>query len=99
MLARAAFTDFKKRVDYSEYGGAPLLGVRGICIICHGRSNANAIKNAIRVAAEFSGGNVNQRIEDELRQWAAEHVAIVAGLSCLACAGLLSGAGYKVPTM
>jgi glycerol-3-phosphate acyltransferase PlsX len=75
LLARAAFTDFKKRVDYSEYGGAPLLGVRGICIICHGRSNANAIKNAIRVGAEFSGGKVNERIEDELRQWAAEHVA------------------------
>jgi glycerol-3-phosphate acyltransferase PlsX len=66
VLARAAFSDFKKRVDYSEYGGAPLLGVRGIAIICHGRSNANAIKNAIRVAAEFSSGNVNQRIEDEL---------------------------------
>lgn len=75
VLSRAAFQDFKKRVDYSEYGGAPLLGVRGICIICHGRSNANAIKNAIRVAAEFSSGKVNQRIEDELRQWAAEHVA------------------------
>jgi glycerol-3-phosphate acyltransferase PlsX len=74
-LSRSAYRDFKKRVDYSEYGGAPLLGVRGVCIICHGRSNANAIKNAIRVAAEFSSGNVNQRIEDELRQWAAEHVA------------------------
>ncbi|MGA1994882.1 MAG: phosphate--acyl-ACP acyltransferase, partial [Bryobacteraceae bacterium] len=46
--------------------GAPLLGVRGVCIICHGRSNSNAIKNAIRVAAEFSRGKVNQRIEDEL---------------------------------
>ncbi|MFN7997148.1 MAG: phosphate acyltransferase PlsX [Bryobacteraceae bacterium] len=75
VLSRAAFADFKKRVDYSEYGGAPLLGVRGICIICHGRSNPNAIKNAIRVACEFSGANVNQRIESELRQWAAEHVA------------------------
>jgi phosphate acyltransferase len=78
VLSRAAFADFKKRVDYSEYGGAPLLGVRGICIICHGRSNGNAIKNAIRVAAEFSCGDVNQRIEDELRQWAAEHVAFHA---------------------
>jgi glycerol-3-phosphate acyltransferase PlsX len=75
VLTRAAFTDFKKRVDYSEYGGAPLLGVRGVCIICHGRSNGTAIKNAIRVASEFSCGQVNQRIEDELRQWAAEHVA------------------------
>jgi glycerol-3-phosphate acyltransferase PlsX len=65
-LSKTAFSDFKKRLDYSEYGGAPLLGVRGVCIICHGRSNANAIKNAIRVAAEFAGGKVNQRIEEEL---------------------------------
>jgi glycerol-3-phosphate acyltransferase PlsX len=67
LLSRTAFTDFKKRVDYSEYGGAPLLGVKGVCIICHGRSNANAIKNAIRVAAEFSSENINGRIEDELQ--------------------------------
>jgi glycerol-3-phosphate acyltransferase PlsX len=72
VLAKNAFSDFKKRVDYSEYGGAPLLGVRGVCIICHGRSNANAIKNAIRVAKEFSQGNVNQRIENELRGKARE---------------------------
>ena len=38
-------------MDYAEYGGAPLLGVRGVCVIAHGRSNANAVKNAIRVAA------------------------------------------------
>jgi glycerol-3-phosphate acyltransferase PlsX len=67
VLSRTAFKDFKKRVDYSEFGGAPLLGVRGVCIITHGRSNANAIKNAIRVAAEFARGNVNERIEAELR--------------------------------
>ena len=67
VLSRTAYSDFKKRVDYSEYGGAPLLGVRGVCIICHGRSNANAIKNAVRVAAEFSSSRINQRIEDELR--------------------------------
>jgi glycerol-3-phosphate acyltransferase PlsX len=66
-ISRNAFAEFRKRLDYSEYGGAPLLGVRGGCIICHGRSNANAIKNAIRVAAEFSDGRVNQRIEEELR--------------------------------
>jgi glycerol-3-phosphate acyltransferase PlsX len=67
VLSKNAFGAFRKRLDYSEYGGAPLLGVRGGCIICHGRSNANAIKNAIRVAAEFSSGNVNQKIEDELK--------------------------------
>jgi len=78
VLSRAAFKDFKKRVDYSEYGGAPLLGVRGVCIICHGRSNANAIKNAIRVAAEFSAGQVNQRIEEDLRLFAFEKLALKA---------------------
>jgi glycerol-3-phosphate acyltransferase PlsX len=75
LLARSAFNDFKKRLDYSEYGGAPLLGVRGVCIICHGRSNANAIKNAVRVAKEFSEGQVNLRIEQELRLSTEERVA------------------------
>ncbi|MGA2435163.1 MAG: phosphate acyltransferase PlsX [Bryobacteraceae bacterium] len=69
VLSRDAYADFRKRVDYSEYGGAPLLGVRGVCIICHGRSNANAIKNAIRVAAEFAGARINERIESELKRW------------------------------
>jgi glycerol-3-phosphate acyltransferase PlsX len=69
-LSRSAYKDFKKRVDYSEYGGAPLLGVKGVCIICHGRSDAKAIKNAIRMAAEFASSNMNQRIEEELREFA-----------------------------
>jgi len=69
-LSRSAYTDFKKRVDYSEYGGAPLLGVRGVCIICHGRSDSNAIKNAIKVAANFASSNMNQRIEEALRDFA-----------------------------
>lgn len=66
VLARKAFQDFRKRTDYSEYGGAPLLGVRGIAVIAHGRSNANAIKNAIRVAAELCRSRVNEKIEREL---------------------------------
>jgi glycerol-3-phosphate acyltransferase PlsX len=65
-LSRGAFKEFKKRLDYSEYGGAPLLGVRGVCIICHGGSSDIAIKNAIRVAAEFSEGKVNEKIQREL---------------------------------
>lgn len=75
VLSRAAFADFKKRVDYSEYGGAPLLGVKGVCIICHGRSNSNAIKNAIRVAAQFASAGLNNRIENELREWSASGLA------------------------
>ncbi|MGA2101521.1 MAG: phosphate acyltransferase PlsX, partial [Candidatus Sulfotelmatobacter sp.] len=66
LLSRSAFTDFKKRLDHTEYGGAPLLGVKGVCIITHGSSNANAMKNAVRVAAEFSESGVNQSIESGL---------------------------------
>jgi phosphate acyltransferase len=77
-LAKSAFVDFKKRVDYSEYGGAPLLGVRGVCIICHGRSNANAVKNAIRVAKEFAECRVSQRIEEELKAAGQDHVPVRA---------------------
>lgn len=65
-LSRHAFSDFKKRLDHTEYGGAPLLGIKGVCIITHGSSNTNAIKNAIRVAAEFAEGKVNETIEREL---------------------------------
>src|ERR1043166_9095769 len=65
-LSRDAFTDFKKRLDHTEYGGAPLLGVKGVCFITHGSSNTNAIKNAIRVAAEFAERKTNSKIEKEL---------------------------------
>src|SRR5690348_1964761 len=66
LLSRRAFEDFKKRLDYSEYGGAPLLGIKGVSIVSHGSSNANAIKNAIRVAAEFARGHINSKIEHGL---------------------------------
>jgi glycerol-3-phosphate acyltransferase PlsX len=66
LLSRKAFEDFKKRLDYSEYGGAPLLGIKGVCIVSHGSSNANAIKNAVRIAAEFANSGINEKIEQEL---------------------------------
>ena len=66
LLSRKAFNDFKKRLDQSEYGGAPLLGVRGICIVGHGSSNDRAVMNGIRVAAEFAQANVNAHIEQGL---------------------------------
>ncbi|MEK6568833.1 MAG: phosphate acyltransferase PlsX [candidate division NC10 bacterium] len=62
LLTRGAFRRFKKRIDYTEYGGAPLLGVGGMCIISHGRSTAKAIKNAIRVAAECVENKVIEHI-------------------------------------
>lgn len=66
LLSRRAFVDFKKRLDYTEYGGAPLLGIRGVAIVGHGASNANAIKNAIRVTTQFAESGINERIEMEL---------------------------------
>ncbi len=78
VLSKPAFTDFRKRVDYSETGGAPLLGVKGVCIICHGSSNVNAIKNAIRVAAEFTERQISSRIEGELARWSSLQVAVQA---------------------
>jgi glycerol-3-phosphate acyltransferase PlsX len=63
LLSRSAFSDFKKRIDHTEYGGAPLLGVKGACIITHGSSNTNAMKNAVRVAAEFAQRGINESIE------------------------------------
>jgi glycerol-3-phosphate acyltransferase PlsX len=67
LLSSRAFHDFKKRIDYSEFGGAPLLGVRGVCIIGHGVSNEKAVMNGIRVAAEFAQAEVNSGIEAALR--------------------------------
>ena len=76
LLSRSAFADFKKRLDHTEYGGAPLLGVKGACFVTHGSSNANAIKNAIRVAAEFVEREITAKIEREMPQL---HATAVSG--------------------
>src|SRR5271168_1848722 len=62
LFSKGALKGIKQTMDYSEYGGAPLLGVRGICVISHGKSNPNAIKNAVRVAAQLSRSRLNERI-------------------------------------
>jgi glycerol-3-phosphate acyltransferase PlsX len=66
LLSRKAFADFKKRLDYSEYGGAPLLGIKGVCIVSHGSSNSNAIKNAVRVAMESANSQLNDVIQERI---------------------------------
>jgi len=66
LLSRRAFTDFKRRLDYAEYGGAPLLGLKGVCMVGHGSSNAVAIKSAIRGAAQYADARINKTIEHEL---------------------------------
>lgn len=74
LLTKKAYANIKKRTDYAEYGGGPLLGLNGTGIICHGRSNATAIKNAIRVAAELVSNKMNDRIVEMLG--AAEALAV-----------------------
>ena len=66
LILRGAFGDMKKKMDYDEYGGAPLLGVNGGCIIGHGRSNAKAIKNAIRVGRDFALNRLDARIREKI---------------------------------
>ena len=66
LLSRRAFRRFRKRVDYSEYGGAPLMGVAGLCIVGHGRSSAKAVRNAVAMASRFVSSNVLSRVEQEI---------------------------------
>lgn len=68
-VARHAFNDIKRKTNYEEYGGSPLLGVNGICIIAHGASTPLAIKNALRVAAESIEHRVNPHIVEEVRRY------------------------------
>jgi glycerol-3-phosphate acyltransferase PlsX len=76
-LARPAFRRVYKRINAAEYGGAPLLGVRGCCVIGHGHSGAYAIQQGIRAAAEFFSSGVNTQIEAELRGLAGRRTAAV----------------------
>jgi glycerol-3-phosphate acyltransferase PlsX len=68
LLSRPAFDRFRQRVDYTEYGAAPLLGIGGGCFIGHGRSNARAVCSAIRRAVEFSNAQLDRKIGDKLAE-------------------------------
>jgi glycerol-3-phosphate acyltransferase PlsX len=67
MLMKGAFSSVRSKLDYAEYGGAPLLGVNGVIIISHGKSSSRAIKNAILVAQRFVAQGINKRIEDRFK--------------------------------
>ena len=69
MLAKNAFMEVKNISDKAEYGGAPLMGINGVCIIGHGSSCAKSIKNAIRVAGEFIQHGVNEEIVDRIKEY------------------------------
>jgi glycerol-3-phosphate acyltransferase PlsX len=79
LLMKPAIKNFKKKTDYAEYGGAPLLGINGTCIISHGRSTAKAIRNAIKIAAEFSRKKVYAAISTELKEVYLAEKAFVTG--------------------
>lgn len=67
-MMRPAFRALKRRIDYAEYGGAPLIGINGISIISHGRSSNRAIKNAVRVAGELAKSEVNKYIHEDIEK-------------------------------
>jgi len=71
LLIRKAFNRFRRRIDYAEYGGAPLLGINGIGIICHGTSDILAYKNAVFVAADMIENRVNEAISQALTEYSA----------------------------
>lgn len=68
VLSRQAFRRFRKRVDYSEYGGAPLVGVNGLCIVGHGRSSSKAVRNAVAMAARFVTDGLVPRLAQDVAQ-------------------------------
>ena len=73
LLTRRALRRFRRRVDYSEYGGAPLLGVAGVAIVGHGRSSAKAVRNAVAMAYRFAAERFVERIEREIATATVPH--------------------------
>jgi len=73
LLIKPALKNFKKKTDYDEFGGAPLLGIKGTCIISHGRSTSKAIRNALRVASDFAEKKVYDIISSAIEQDMAHH--------------------------
>jgi glycerol-3-phosphate acyltransferase PlsX len=76
LLIKPALKNFKKKTDYDEYGGAPLLGINGTCIISHGRSTSKAIRNAIRVASDFASKKVYGVISSAIQEHLAHHKGV-----------------------
>lgn len=72
LMMKGVFRSFRSRLDYAEYGGAPLLGVNGVVIISHGRSSVQAMRNAINMARRFVTYDVNRHIEESFRETAGQ---------------------------
>lgn len=69
LFLKEVFDDLRRRIDFSEYGGAPLLGVDGVCVICHGRSDEKTIKNAVGMAKCFVEKGLNDSIKEKMQNF------------------------------
>ncbi|MBI5375623.1 MAG: phosphate acyltransferase PlsX [Candidatus Schekmanbacteria bacterium] len=78
-FVKSAVGNTVDRLDFANYGGSPLLGLNGICVVCHGRSSATAIKNAIRAANDFSSKNFNKLLVDEITRIQEEQTEAPSG--------------------
>jgi len=76
LLMKPALKNFKKKTDYDEYGGAPLLGINGTCIISHGRSTAKAIRNAVRVSSDCAKRRVYETVTSAIEKKSSHHERI-----------------------
>ncbi len=72
LLGRRSFESFKRKLNYEEYGGAPLLGINGVGIVCHGESSASAIKNAIKLAVQYVDKRLLEKTKEQLNAFRAE---------------------------
>jgi glycerol-3-phosphate acyltransferase PlsX len=79
LFMRSVFRDVKRETAYDEYGGAPLLGINGACVVCHGRSTPKAIMNAVIMASDFSSKDVFNIISDDLKAMGGKESTIAAG--------------------
>jgi glycerol-3-phosphate acyltransferase PlsX len=66
LFGRRSFDSFKRKLNYEEYGGAPLLGINGVGIVCHGQSSPSAIKNAIRLAVHYVNNGLLEKMREQL---------------------------------
>ena len=66
LLCHKFFKGFQKTLDYAEYGGAPILGIKGVGIVCHGNSSAMAIKNDIKMAVDYVENDVERRLSEQI---------------------------------
>ncbi|MGK2907548.1 MAG: phosphate acyltransferase PlsX [Desulfuromonadales bacterium] len=78
LLVRPALKAFRKKVDYAEYGGAPLLGIQGTAMICHGSSSARAIMNAIKMAHDSETHQVNKKLNERLEEIRSQNIVATA---------------------